>query len=230
MKKAIIGTLIGTMSMFFIGLNCIGDEIFNIDFAKGDFKKFDLQVEGDWDIHDYKAANNNPGLVARFPANKAPGKIVKKFPELKDPKQLKLSIGIGWGWGNADQGADVIEFALLNEEGNGYVFHIRRVNANWAIQWATVENNAIPKDKNWAPEAINCNQPAIIDGGGLENLLITREKGGKWTIFCQKWNNGQGGTVKFEDKTTTSFNQVVLFGTNNFDEQAFNNIILEVNK
>jgi hypothetical protein len=68
----------------------------------------------------------------------------------------------------------------------------------------------------------------VRDGGGLGRLTITREAGGAWTIASPDWNQGAGAAVKFTDTTTTSFSQLVLLGTKNFDEQVFNKIALTV--
>ncbi|MGD0090747.1 MAG: hypothetical protein ABSE73_12575 [Planctomycetota bacterium] len=200
------------------------------EFSKGDFAALGWQVEGAWDIFDYKAGRNNPGSVARYPAHKPAGKLTKIFDEAKDPKRLELSLDVGWGWGDAGQGSDAVEFLLLDAQGNGYVFHVGRANANWAVQWAAVQNNEVHGDRHWAPGTIDGSHPSVRDGGGLERVTVTREGDGSWTLASKEWNKGAGGSVKFNDKTTTSFSRVVLLGAEQFDEQVFNNIVLEITK
>ena len=115
---------------------------------------------------------------------------------------------------------------LLDARGNGYVFEVHRCKATWAVQWAKVANGAPPKDKTWASEEIDASHASVRDGGGLSRLTITRESDGAWTIAGKDWNKGAGATVRFTDATTSSFSQLVLLGTQNFDEQVFNKIVL----
>ena len=60
----------------------------------------------------------------------------------------------------------------------------------------------------------------------MSRLTITRESAGAWTITGKDWNGGAGATVRFSDATTSSFSQLVLLGTRNFDEQVFNKVVL----
>lgn len=198
------------------------------DFSKGDFAALGWKAEGAWDIFEYKDVNNNPGPVARFTANQPGANLSKTFAEVKNPKKLVLSLNVGWGWGDAAQGADSISFMLLDANGNGYVFLTARTKANWAVQWAKVANRAIPKDKTWASEEIDGTQASIREGGGLNSLTVTRTANGTWTFQGKGWNLGAGGSVSFTDATTSSFTELVLLGTQNFDEQAFGKIALDV--
>ena len=88
----------------------------------------------------------------------------------------------------------------------------------------------LAKDKTWASEDIDASHAAIRDSGGLSHLTITRDSDGAWSIASKDWNKGAGAAVRFIDTTTTSFSQIMLLGTNNFDEQVFNNIVLEVSR
>ena len=115
---------------------------------------------------------------------------------------------------------------LLDARSNGYVFEVHRCKAKWAVQWGKVANGVPAKDKTWAPEEIDASHASVRDGGGLSHLTITRESDGAWTITSKDWNKGAGATVRFIDATTTSFSQLVLLGTQNFDEQVFNKIVL----
>ena len=160
-----------------------------------------------------KEAANNPGLVARFAANKPDGSLTKTFDEIKNPRKLTLSLDYGWGWGDADQGADSVSFMLLDAKGNGYVFEVHRCKATWAVQWGKVASGTPPKDKTWAAEEIDATHASVRDGGGLSRLTITREADGAWTITGKDWNKGAGATVRFTDTTTSSFSQLVLLGT-----------------
>ncbi|HEY7154312.1 MAG TPA: hypothetical protein VH575_10180 [Gemmataceae bacterium] len=175
-----------------------------------------------------KEAANNPGLVARFAAHKPAGSLTKIFKEIKNPRKLTLSLDYGWGWGDADQGADSVSFMLLDAKGNGYSFEVHRSKAKWAVQWAKVANSTPAKDKTWAREEIDATHASVRNGGGLSRLTLTREADGTWSITCKDWNKGTGATVRFLDTTTTSFNQLVLLGTQNFDEQVFNKVVLEL--
>jgi hypothetical protein len=117
---------------------------------------------------------------------------------------------------------------LLDAKGNGYVFEVHRCKAKWAVQWGKVADDTPAKDKTWAPVEIDTSQPSVRNGGGLSHLTITREADGVWSITSKNWNKGTGATVKFFDTTTNSFSQLVLLGTQNFDEQVFNNIVLDL--
>ncbi len=203
--------------------------LINSDFSRGDFKTLGWQVQGDWDLFQYpKNAANNPGTVARFAANKPDGALTKSFAERKHPGKLTLSLEYGWGWGDATQGADSITVLLLDGKGNGYLFEVHRTKAKWAVQWARVRGGTPDKNRVWAPEEVDATQRSVHDGGGLSRLAIERGADGVWSIASKDWNKGAGATVKFLDTTTTSFSQVVLLGTKNFDDQVFNKVVLEV--
>jgi len=232
--KKFLWQIASIVIFFYLGMNiCSGETIFKIDFAKGDFADFGLRVEGKnvFDIHDYKAKQNNPGLVCRVKANQPEeGKLIKSFEKIKEPKVLKLSFDYGWGWGSADHGPDSVQFMLLNENKNGYIFSIGRTKANWALQFAAVKGGVISKDGKWIGRDNDFSHPSVLDGGGLANVVIIREKGGKWTIKSKDWNNGKGGETEFSDNTFSSFSQLVIIGQKNYDEPVFNNITLEVEK
>ena len=208
---------------------CTGQTVVNADFSKGDFAALGWKTKGDWDVFQYpKDVANNPGPVARFPANKPDASLARTFPEVRNPSRLTLSLDYGWGWGDTDQGADSVSFMLLDAKGGGYEFEVHRHKAKWAVQWAKVTDHAPTKDKTWASEEIDATHQSIRKGGGLSRLTITREADGVWSITGKDWNQGAGATARFQDATTTSFGQLVLLGTKNFDEQAFNNIVLEL--
>jgi len=203
--------------------------IVEADFSKGDFAALGWEAKGDWEVFRYpKEAANNPGVVARFAANKPDGSLMKSFSEIKKPRKLSLELDYGWGWGDAGQASDAVSFMLLDAKGNGYIFEVHRCKANWAVQWAKVDRGTPPQDKTWSPSEIDATQPAVRDGGGLTRLAITRDSDGSWTIASKAWNKGTGAAVKFTDTTTTSFSQLVLLGTKNFDEQVFNKIVLSM--
>jgi hypothetical protein len=211
---------------------CKAEVIFKSDFSKGDFADLGWIVKGDWDIFKY-GVKNDPGPVARYPTNKPDGgTLTKKFEEVKDPQKLVLSFDYGWGWGSEDQGADSVSIMLLDSNGDGYIFTIGRWKAKWCFQWGIVKNGVPPKERKWAPEDMDFTLKSIRDPNfeKLGHVIITREKGGNWIIKGENWNKWQGGTVKFSDNTVSSFSQVVLYGTKNFDEQVFNNIVLDVTK
>jgi hypothetical protein len=201
----------------------------NSDFASGDFKSLGWKATSDWDVFQYpKEAANNPGRVARFPAHKPNGSLAKTFAEVKNPGKLSLSLDYGWGWGDVNQGADMAALMLLDAKGDGYIFEVHRTKARWAVQWGKVVASAPVKDKTWPAEDIDASHKSVRDGGGLSRLTITRANDGVWSISSKDWNNGAGATVKFVDTTTTSFGQLVLLGTDNFDEQVFNKVVLDL--
>jgi hypothetical protein len=205
---------------------CRADTLVDTDFSKGDFQKLGWKADGAWDIFTYPADKNNPGPVARFAANKPDGTLTKTFDEIKNPRNLAMSLDVGWGWGAADH-SQGIGFMLLDDNGNGYLFQTARAKANWGAQWARVTGNKVPENKNWAPEAIDTTQAAIRDGGGVQSLTVTRDIDGNWTFASKSWNKGAGGAFKFTDTTTTHFAKLVLVGTRNLDELAFNKIVLD---
>jgi hypothetical protein len=227
--KATLNSFCIALGLLVVASICSAQTILEADFSKGDFAALGWEAKGDWDVFRYpKQAAKNPGDVARFAANKPDGSLTKSFSEIKKPRKLSLALDYGWGWGDAGQAADAASFMLLDPQGNGYVFEVHRCKANWAVQWAKVERGTPPKDKNWAPAEIDATHRAVRDGGGLCPLTITRESDGSWTIASQAWNKGTGAAVKFTDTTTSSFSQLVLLGTKNFDEQVFNKIVLSV--
>jgi hypothetical protein len=173
-------------------------------------------------------AAKNTGRLARFPARKPDGSLTKTFTEVKNPAKLTLSLDYGWGWGDVAQGADSVSCMLVDAKKNGYIFEIHRTKAKWAVQWGTVVDGIPAKDKTWAPDEIDASHACVRDGGGLSRLTIAREGDGVWSISSKDWNKGTGATVRFIDTTTTSFSQLVLLGTENFDEQVFNKIVLEL--
>lgn len=199
------------------------------DFSRGDFDSLGWKAQAGWDLFRYpQEAAKNPGRLARFAANRPDGTLTKDFDEIVEPHRLVLSLDYGWGWGDADQGADLVSFMLLNHQNDGYLFEIHRARAKWAVQWAKVTAGNVPDQKVWASEEIDATQPSVRDGGGLSRLVISRDSGGMWMIRCDRWNRGAGGAVLFQDISTTSFSRLILRGTQNFDDQAFNNIKLEV--
>lgn len=214
----------------FAGNICLAETFIDSDFSKDDFAGLGWRAEGDWDLFQYpKEAANNPGRLARFPANKKPdGALTKHFSEIKNPRKLSLSIDYGWGWGDASQPADGVAWMLLDSQGNGYVFDVHRCKATWAVQWAKVAGGTPAIDKTWSHEEIDATHSSVRDGGGLSRVSVTREVNGSWIVASKDWNHGSGGAVMFSDTTTCSFSQLVLLGTSNFDDQLFNKIVLEV--
>jgi hypothetical protein len=211
----------------FTGAKCFAQSIVDSDFSKGDLTALGWRIKGAWDVFMYpKEAGKNPGIIARFGANQPDGSLTKTFNEIKNPSRLTLSLEYGWGWGDAGQAADSVAFMLLNSMNNGYLFDVHRCNARWAVQLAKVASGAASRDKSWSPDEIDARHASVRDGGGLSRLTITRENNGDWSITSKDWNNGSGATVRFSDATTTSFSQIVLLGTRNFDEQVFNKIVL----
>lgn len=199
------------------------------DFSKGDFAALGWKVEGDWDVIEYPTPDGrNPGRVARFAANKPDGSLTRSFAKIDDPARLTLSLNYGWGWGDAGQQADAVAFQLLDGQRNGYLFEIHRCKTTWAIQWGRVADGKPSGNNVWAPIEIDATQAAVRDGGGLGTVTITREAGGTWTMSSPGWNGGRGGGITFTDAATTSFEQIVLLGTRNFDEQVFNRVVLSV--
>lgn len=214
---------------FFVLLSTIASAqtIVETDFSEKSLADQGWKATGDWEAFHYpKEAANNPGVVARFAANKPDGSLTKTFPEIKQPRKLTLSLEYGWGWGDAGQAADAVSFMLLDANRSGYLFEVHRCKANWAVQWAKVDRGQTPETNNWSPAEIDATQKSVRDGGGLAPLTITRDSGGSWTIASKAWNQGAGATVQFTDSTTNSFTQLVLLGTKNFDEQVFDKIVL----
>lgn len=197
------------------------------DFSKGDFAALGWKVEGAWDVVTYpNVSARNPGKVARFAANKPDGKLTLNFPEIKNPRRLTLALDYGWGWGDVGQAADSVSFLLLDGMGNGYCFKFHRCKAQWAVQWSKAVNNAAAGEMTWSDIEIDATQASVHDGGGLNRVEITRESDGAWSLTSKDWNKGAGATVRFSDATTTSFDRLVLLGTQNFDEQVFSRIVL----
>src|SRR5262245_52604344 len=206
---------------------CEAQTVINSDFSRGDFTALGWEAKGDWDVFRYpNEIANNPGPVARFPANKPNGSLTKSFGEIKNPRKLTLSLDYGWGWGDVGQAADVVSFMLLDLRGNGYHFEVHRCKATWAVQWGRVADGTPLNDKTWAPAEIDASHAAVRDGGGLSRLSITRDPDGAWTVTSKDWNKGSGATVRFVDSGTVSFSRLVLLGTRNFDEQVFNRVVL----
>ncbi|HWB08083.1 MAG TPA: hypothetical protein VG826_02475 [Pirellulales bacterium] len=208
---------------------CPAETVVDSDFFKGGFASLGWKAEGAWDIFRYPSdPSKNPGPVARFAANKPGGSLTRRFVRLDNPHELTLSLEYGWGWGDVDQGADAVSFMLLDDKGDGYVFEVHRHKAPWAVQWGKVAAGVPAKEKTWASQEIDATTKSIHDGGALSRLTVSRRRHGDWRITGADWNQGAGATVLFTDGTTTSFSQLVLLGTENFDEQVFNKIVLSV--
>lgn len=206
-------------------------EVFNSDFSQGAFEKLGWTAKGDWTIvnfgNDRPNLENNPGPVAKFPANgKKAGMLTKTFDPVKDPKELKLTFDAGYGWGSPTH-SQGLQIMLLDADGNGYVFDNHRAKAKWGVQWAPVSQYGYNNPLNWAPEVVDTTQGAVVDGKGLRTFTVTRDADGNWTFSGDGW---QGPALKFTDKTTTTFTQVVLFGTPNTDDLLYGKIKLEVTK
>ena len=211
----------------FMQMTCEAQVVIDSDFSRGDFAALGWKVKGAWDVFRYPTgAANNPGPVARFATNKPDGSLTKTFPEIKNPRTLMLSLDYGWGWGDAGQGADAVSFMLLDSRGDGYVFEVHRCKATWAVQWGRVANGAPLNDKIWAAAEIDASHASVRDGGGLSRLTITRESDGSWAVTSKDWNKGAGAAVRFIDTATNTFSRLVLLGTQNFDEQVFNKVVL----
>ncbi|HEV3006269.1 MAG TPA: hypothetical protein VGX78_17500 [Pirellulales bacterium] len=229
MHRAISNLTAFFLAAGFVPPLCTAQTVVDSDFTNGAFAAQGWEAKGGWDVFMYPMdAANNPGWVARFGANKPSGSLTKTFDEVRYPKKLTLSLDYGWGWGDAAQGADSVSLMLLDANGDGYIFEVHRCKANWGVQWANVANGAPPKVKTWAPEEIDATHASVRDGGGLSRLTITREADGAWSLTSDDWNQGAGATVRFTDATTSSFSRLVLLGTENFDEQVFDKIVLDV--
>jgi hypothetical protein len=208
---------------------CPAQTIIESDFSKGDFTSLGWKAEGAWDVFRYPSDSpKNPGPVARFAANKPGGSLTRHFARLDKPRQLTVSLEYGWGWGEADQGADAVSFMLLDDGGDGYIFEVHRHKAAWGVQWGKVAEGVPAGEKTWASQEIDATAASIHDGGALSRLTVSREAHGAWRITGADWNQGAGASVLFTDTTTTSFSQLVLLGTENFDEQVFNKIVLSL--
>ena len=208
---------------------CLAQTAITTDFSRGSFASMGWKAKGGWDIFRYaNDSRHNPGRVARFGAHKGNGSLTKAVSEVNNPRKLTLSLDYGWGWGGPAQGADSISFMLLDPRGNGYVFEVHRTRATWAVQWGRVADHTPAKDKTWAPEPIDATQTSVRDGGDLRHLTVTRLADGTWTVSSKDWNKGSGGSVSFIDTNTTSFSQIVLMGVDNFDDQLFNKIKLDL--
>lgn len=223
-----VGSFAAALVILMAQLPSIGQAqtVIDSDFSKGDFAKLGWKADGAWDVFTYPDVAKNPGAVARFAANKPKGSLTKTFNELNDVSKLQLSMDYGWGWGDAAQGSDSITFMLLSSKGDGYAFKFHRTKATWGVQWGKASNGAVPGEMTWAPADIDVSYPAVHDGGGLAHVDIHRDADGSWTIMGKHWNKGAGATVRFTDTTTTSFDRLVLVGTENFDEQVFGKIVL----
>ncbi len=204
-------------------------DVFSTDFSKGTFDSLGWVAKGGWTIIDPGSAKpdlaKNPGPVAKFPANgTSAGTLIKKFDALNNPASLKLTFDGGFGWGGPNH-AQGLAVMLLDAKDNGYIFNIARAKANWAVQWGKVVKLGYNDPLNWAPAEVDTTQTSVMDGGGLRTFTITRDATGKWTFNGEGWT---GGPVTFTDTTTTSFTQVVLYGTPNSDDQLWNKVKLEV--
>lgn len=199
------------------------------DFSKGGFTALGWEAKGGWDVFTPPSKTaNDPGPVARLPAHKPDGTLTKFFPEVRNPRRLRLSLEYGWGWGDAAQAADMVALMLLDARGDGYIFEVHRCKARWAVQWGRVNGGTPAKERTWAAEEIDATHKAVRDGGGLARLTVTRESNGSWRIASPDWNGGAGGAVRFADAATTAFARLVLVGTKNFDDQLFNKVVLAV--
>ncbi len=226
--------LFAALAVFFAASICKGDPVFRSKLTTATtLKSSGWSNKGEaWTLYDYGKAKaglaNNPGFVFRFVGRGwNVGTLVRKFPTLTNPSNLTLTFDAGWGWGAADNGGDVFAVMLLDENGDGYAFEIHRASAEWAAQWGLVKGNAYPAKGTMhvASHKVDATQAAVLDGGGLQTFTITRKGNGDWSLSGVKWAEGTAAT--FSDTTTTSFSQVVLYGSPNVNDIVFANIKLE---
>jgi len=215
------------------------DDVFNSNFANGTFDTLGWRTPAGppvhWQIYDYlkdhPGLKISPGPVAKFGATPKDFKdnelLVRKFPALANPASLTLTFDAGWGWGAAGQGSDAFNVMLLDDDGNGYVFSVHRTKATWAAQWGKVVKYAMPEKTNWSPAEIDASQPSIMDNGSLQTFTIKRDANGAWQFSGEKWTGATPFAFTEPAVSTSTFSQVVLVGSANFDDLAFNHIHLE---
>jgi len=218
---------IGISGFQIVNTPAVLGQIFNSDFSKRTFVTLGWTPAGDWSMGNYGATNpglvNNPGPVAKFPANsEAASMLIKKFDTISSPENLTLTFDAGYGQGAKDH-SQSLDVMLVDADGNGYAFDVRRANEPWGAQWGTVANYAPAGAMNWAPAAIDTTQAAVADGGGLRTFTISRNARGNWTFNGAGWT---GGPLAFTDTTTTCFSQVILCGASNTDDLVFGKVKL----
>jgi Glycosyl hydrolases family 16 len=206
-------------------------DIVDADFSTGTFQTMGWEADGNWSITDLKSTKadlaNDPGAVAECAANSSTvGTLTKKFDAITNPPELTLTFDAGYAWGGKDH-SQPLQVMLLDSDGNGYVFDVHRASATWAAQWGKVTKYVCSDPMTWASSSMDTTQPAVLDGGGLRTLTITRDAQGHWTFNGQGWT---GGPLAFTDTTTNSFSQVVLRGPPNSDVLLFNKIKLVANQ
>jgi hypothetical protein len=208
--------------------------IFDCNFANGDFDHFGWKDKGDkWTIYDYTSDHHDlrtsPGPVAKFGATPKDYKdtelLVRKFTPIVKPDSLTLNVDAGWGWGAAGQSSDDLNVMVLDDDGNGYVFHFHRAKEKWGAQWGVVTKYVPQANLNWSPEVVDGTQAAIVDNGNLKSFSIKRDSHGAWQFGRTDWTTPFAFTEP--SVTTSTFSQVALVGTPNFDDLCFNKIHLE---
>ena len=197
--------------------------IFDSDFSKGDFDHFGWKDSGDkWTVYDYASGKPDlkvsPGPVAKF--GKTPDDfkdvdlLTRKFQPLVKPDSMTLTFDAGWGWGAPAQTSDELNVMILDETGNGYVFHFHRAKEKWGAQWGVVTKYVRPKDLTWSSDVVDGTQGSVMDSAGLKSFTISRDSHGAWRMGRNDWT----APFAFSEPsiTTSTFSQVVLVGTPNF--------------
>ena len=214
------------------------DDVFNSNFANGSFDTLGWRTPtgppAHWVIYDYQKDHPelkiSPGPVAKYGATAKDDKntelLIRKFPALANPTSLTLTFDAGWGWGAPGQGSDSLAVMLLDDDGNGYDFEVHRTKATWAAQWAKV-TKYVPAKTNWSPAEIDASQPSVMDNGSLQTFTITRDANGAWQFSGAKWTGATPFAFTEPAISTSTFSQVVLVGSPNFDDILFNHVHLE---
>ena len=100
-----IRAAVAVVVLAFTQTACLAQTVVDSDFSKGDFAALGWKAKGDWDVFQYpKEAANNPGLVARFAANKPDGSLTKTFAEVKNPEEADALPGLRLGLGRRRPG------------------------------------------------------------------------------------------------------------------------------
>ncbi|MDR1281609.1 MAG: hypothetical protein LBK99_12395 [Opitutaceae bacterium] len=160
---------------------------------------------------------------------KTSASLVKTFAAVDFTGQtLSLTFNAGWLYGNTNYTASGFHVALLDDDGNGYVFSNRRSTGNtYSAGWAKVTDGNLNPTLTGVATTFDTSQVNIAQNGsaGFPTFSITRSTLGQWSFSATQWPEA----LAFSDTTFSTFTRIVFSTEAHFDNSIsllLNNVTL----
>lgn len=160
---------------------------------------------------------------------KTSASLIKTFGALDfSGETLTLTFNAGWLYGNASYPASGFRIALLDDDGNGYVFSNRRSTGNtYSAGWAKVTDGNLNPTLTGVSTSFDTSQVAVASGGsnGFPTFTITRSGLGQWSFSGSQWPE----SLAFSDSSFSTFTKIVFYTESSFDNSIsllLNNVTL----